>query len=384
MAQSKPNLVLMPLDISEEVLALETEFGAALQQGLQVRYKVFYGKRVEQVLDKEYTKIECTAESCQQSVAIAFNSELLADASVKKVGGGYIARLVVLNVLSGEIQESLTLPCRNCDQFSLIDGLQALGRGEQFYGKLDPVVSTQPTEFLPVGQKIQHEIAGGLGPTMLVIPSFNDKQLAVSREEITQQQFQQFAQERALKEYVDDKYNQDLPMINISWSLANEYTSWLSEETGSKYRLPSVDEWRFFTRAGSNNDYYWGNKLPECDGLPVKRIKRTRLNMGATSSDFSMLTKCVKKMKVQIYAHCSVCYSWAYVGRIMPSNSFKPNKYGLYSTLGNVAEWTNEQVYLGGHWRSDAYALKIMAEPIPSDNGEGSEYVGFRPVLELN
>jgi len=128
-AEVKPNLVLLPMDVSEQEVNYESEYGSALQQGLQQRYTVFYGAAVEKELEKEYSKLNCDAETCNQNVAIAFNGELIADSSVKAINGGYILKLVIRNVISGEIIETETLPCRGCDAFSVISRLKEIGAG---------------------------------------------------------------------------------------------------------------------------------------------------------------------------------------------------------------------------------------------------------------
>ena len=128
---SHPNLVLLPIDVSEQDADLEAEYGAALQEGLQNRYTVFYGALVEKELEKEYKKIDCDAEMCNQNVAIAFNGELIGDAAVKRIKGGYLLKLVVRNVLTSEVIEIKADPCRGCDSFDVIDHLKALGRGEE-------------------------------------------------------------------------------------------------------------------------------------------------------------------------------------------------------------------------------------------------------------
>lgn len=127
---SKEVLVLFPIQVDEQDLRFESDFGTALQEGLQSRYQVYYGPGVEKELEREYQRVDCNAERCQQNVAIAFNGELIADASVKKFGTGYSIKFVVNNVMTGEIVESRTYPCRNCDVFTVIDTLKSIGRGE--------------------------------------------------------------------------------------------------------------------------------------------------------------------------------------------------------------------------------------------------------------
>jgi formylglycine-generating enzyme required for sulfatase activity len=126
---AKPNLVLLPIDVSEQDADLEAEYGAALQEGLQNRYTVFYGASVEKELEKEYSKVDCDAETCNQNVAIAFNGELVADGAVKRIEGGYLLKLVVRNVLTSQVVETKTYPCRGCDSFSVIERLKTLGLG---------------------------------------------------------------------------------------------------------------------------------------------------------------------------------------------------------------------------------------------------------------
>ena len=126
---ASPNLVLLPIDVSETEAELESEYGSALQQGLQKRYTVFYGPAVEKELEKEYGKIDCNTETCNQNVAIAFNGELIADSSVKSIAGGYVLKLVIRNVISGKVIETETLPCRGCDAFSVINKLKQIGAG---------------------------------------------------------------------------------------------------------------------------------------------------------------------------------------------------------------------------------------------------------------
>jgi formylglycine-generating enzyme required for sulfatase activity len=126
---AKPNLVLLPIDVSQQDLELEAEYGSALQEGLQKRYTVFYGAAVEKELEKEYQKINCDAETCNQNVAIAFNGELIADGSVKNIKGGYVLKLVIRNVITSEVVETKTLACEGCSQFDVIRRLSGIGAG---------------------------------------------------------------------------------------------------------------------------------------------------------------------------------------------------------------------------------------------------------------
>ena len=95
--ESKEYLVLMPLRVAEEDQNLQGQMQSALVEGLQQKYKVFWGEEVEnkarQIFHKENLKHECNEERCLQGIAEAFQSELLATAIITKQDGGYFLSL---------------------------------------------------------------------------------------------------------------------------------------------------------------------------------------------------------------------------------------------------------------------------------------------------
>lgn len=124
-AGEKKNLVLLPISVSQSDNEFQQEYGAALQQALSKKYRVFYGADVEKALEKEYLKPECTVESCLQNVAIAFNGELIADAAAKKTKNGYLLKVVIRSVIDDEVVESYSHPCRDCDELSVLSYFQS-------------------------------------------------------------------------------------------------------------------------------------------------------------------------------------------------------------------------------------------------------------------
>ncbi len=177
-----------------------------------------------------------------------------------------------------------------------------------------------------LGCAIQIQRAQTEGPTMVEIPagSFRmgdlqgdgdpdevpvhivriQKPFAIGRYEVTFDEYDQFASVTKRKLPNDRGWGRGRrPVINISWQDAVEYTKWLSEQTGKRYRLPTEAEWEYAARGGKETTYWWGKDL----------LKGT--------------------------ANCNGCGSQWDGEQTAPVGSFKPNPFGLYDTAGNVWEW---------------------------------------------
>ncbi len=95
------------------------------------------------------------------------------------------------------------------------------------------------------------------------------------------------------------------PAIDITHHAAMEYTRWLSAKTGKEYRLPTEAEWEYACRAGTETPYYFG-------------------------SDPKQLGD----------------YAWYLDNSDAGPHEVgkkKPNPWGLYDMLGNVAEWVLDE-----------------------------------------
>jgi formylglycine-generating enzyme required for sulfatase activity len=149
------------------------------------------------------------------------------------------------------------------------------------------------------------------------------------------------------------------PVINVSWNDAKNYVAWLSKKTGEAYRLPTNVEREYFTRAGTNTKYWWGNEI------------------NARQANFSS----------RQYAKSDA------PNRTMPIDAFEPNPWGLYQVHGNIWEWVEDcryeeggickmRVLRGGGWDMDADILQSSnsGQNIPDVR---SWTVGFRVVKTL-
>ena len=95
------------------------------------------------------------------------------------------------------------------------------------------------------------------------------------------------------------------PAISMTQHAANKYCEWLSAKTGHFYRLPTEAEWEYAARAGTDTMYFWGNDASKID-------------------EYCWYGKNCKDQYQKV-------------------GTKKPNPWGLYDILGNVAEWTLDQ-----------------------------------------
>ncbi len=120
-------------------------------------------------------------------------------------------------------------------------------------------------------------------------------------------------------DYSGDPADGELPVIHVSWDDANAYASWLSEQTGQAYRLPSEAEFEYAQRAGTTDPYYWG------DGSPPETLEN--------------LTGSRDQFRDWSWPNAFSRYGDGYWGPA-PAASFTPNPWNLHDLGGNVLEWT--------------------------------------------
>jgi formylglycine-generating enzyme required for sulfatase activity len=171
------------------------------------------------------------------------------------------------------------------------------------------------------------------------------------------------------------------PVINVSWTQAQAYASWLSQQTGQTYSLPSEAQWEYAARGGDSAALAGGGKAGIC-----------ALANGAAQEIGNLAwanTECTDPMG----------------DRTMPVGSLGANTFGLHDMIGNVAEWTmdcstlnlrdapvngtpdqrgscNQRVTRGGSWFSGPDDLRYSAR-LPLRLGDKNDVTGFRVVRTI-
>lgn len=137
------------------------------------------------------------------------------------------------------------------------------------------------------------------------------------------------------------------PVVCVSDKDSKAYLVWLSKLTERNYRLPNEIEWEYVARAGSIENYWWGNDIGNGK------------------------------------ANCAYCGSKWSNRSTAPVKSFRANKLGLFDTVGNVWELTNGEkvVARGGAWN---FAPKLARTSVRLELSSGfrSNYLGFRALRE--
>jgi formylglycine-generating enzyme required for sulfatase activity len=146
---------------------------------------------------------------------------------------------------------------------------------------------------------------------------------AVGKYEVTFDEWDACVADRACARTDDSGFGRGRrPVINVSYENVKGYLGWLSDKTKKKYRLLSEAEWEYAARAGSDKSRFWGDSADSaCQYANV----------------FNQATRAKYKESDRTVFKCNDGYV-----ETAPVGSFKPNKFGLYDTLGNVWEWVED------------------------------------------
>jgi formylglycine-generating enzyme required for sulfatase activity len=195
------------------------------------------------------------------------------------------------------------------------------------------------------------------------------KPFLVEKYEVTNRRYADFVQASGYTpppQWVDGKYSSgqaDLPVTGVSWNDAVKYCEWRSRQTGATYRLPTEAEWEFAVRRSEDKFYPWGADWKN----DAANIKEARRNGPADVGSFRL----------------------------------GETTEGISDLIGNVAEWTSDDLKLypnsrgklpegsfkvirGGHFNSAREKASATYREWLRPTGDDYATVGFRCVREIN
>ncbi|WP_417857611.1 formylglycine-generating enzyme family protein [Xanthomarina gelatinilytica] len=155
---------------------------------------------------------------------------------------------------------------------------------------------------------------------------------------------------KATNRKINNQIDLKRPIVNVSYSDAINYCSWLSKVYGISFRLPTNEEWELAARGGNfeNNNFVYNKKLPN-EHIVYKGNSGTN-----------------RKSK------CTSC--------------MQPNELGLHGMVGNVWEWTEQQLkgfdtfVVGGSFLEDAGHVKVTTKKAMNMDRKQKD-IGFRMVV---
>lgn len=170
----------------------------------------------------------------------------------------------------------------------------------------------------------------------------------------------------------------DHPVACVNWDETQAYIAWLNAQTDGGYRLLTEVEWEYVARGGATQNlvYPWGNDAAQ--GCPFANVfDRTTMTKyaGVDTSGY----------KVFDPMDCEDGLL-----NTSPVGSLKPNAFGVYDIIGNVAEWVEDcyepacarRLIKGGSWGTLAHNVRI-AERIPYPATHRDDSIGIRVARTL-
>ncbi|MFT3946145.1 MAG: SUMF1/EgtB/PvdO family nonheme iron enzyme [Agriterribacter sp.] len=190
----------------------------------------------------------------------------------------------------------------------------------------------------------------------------------IAKTEVTVKEWRLYCKDKGIEMPPEPEWGwqDNHPMVSITWEEANAYCKWLSAKTKKQYRLPTEAEWEYAARGGikAENNLYSGSDQSET-------VAWTRENSSSSTH---------------------------------PVAQKKPNELGLFDMSGNAWEWCSDHlddyiagdqvnptgstasvfvVRRGGSWSDKAYSARTTYR-IGNSPRRSYHSLGFRIVMSVN
>lgn len=147
------------------------------------------------------------------------------------------------------------------------------------------------------------------------------KDFYIGKYEVTVAEYRLFVRETEGSMPAEPKWGwlNDHPIMNLSWIEATEYISWINQQTGENYRLPTEAEFEYVIRNGGKPGVFpWGDGKPKNENI----------------RDISFSEKTGEARSWDGYDD-----GFAFTS---PVGSFAPNDLGVHDINGNIWEWCSD------------------------------------------
>lgn len=139
----------------------------------------------------------------------------------------------------------------------------------------------------------------------------------------------------------------NLPVDSVGWKDAEEFCKKLSEKEGVEYFLPTEAQWEYACRAGSNTEYYWGDKMDNEFCWFTGTSARKTHDVGTKKpNDFGLYD-----MSGNVYEICSDWYDENYY-TVSPEEDPKGPEKGAAKAIRG-GSWNNRETYCRSASRVD-------------------------------
>ncbi len=184
--------------------------------------------------------------------------------------------------------------------------------------------------------------SGGLGPTLVVIPSNKRvKSFAIGKYEVSLAEIQGYCEKTSVCK-INISGNKNLPATSIDINTITNYLKWLSKESRRVYRLPTKREWKYAAKSSSQN----------LDSNRNCQLSSRGIQKG---------------------------------GSLVRATTGKQNTWGLFNYAGNAQELVYDTgkklVAVGGSFKTPMEVCNIKT--LISHSGKPDKYTGFRIVRDI-